>query len=119
MNAADARARLISERNRLTEVLESASRVHLAVAGGDAVAADDLPSEKASETLGREIDESVAQHAAEDLEEIDAALTRIEGGTYGLCLECGRPISDERLEFLPATRYCIEDQAKLEKARAR
>jgi RNA polymerase-binding transcription factor DksA len=43
-----------------------------------------------------------------DVSEIDAALERIESGDYGRCETCGKTISDERLEILPATRYCLE-----------
>ncbi len=41
------------------------------------------------------------------LREVEAALGRMDGGTYGLCQKCGRPIPEERLEALPATRLCI------------
>jgi RNA polymerase-binding protein DksA len=39
---------------------------------------------------------------------IDAALKRIEDGTYGICVNCGRPISEERLEALPWAEFCID-----------
>lgn len=42
------------------------------------------------------------------LEDIDAALTRIEQGTYGACEECQAEIPLERLEALPYTRYCVK-----------
>lgn len=45
----------------------------------------------------------VRHHVAE----VDAALGRVEAGTYGVCEQCGRPIGDARLEALPATRTCI------------
>jgi len=41
------------------------------------------------------------------LREVDAALDRMETGTYGRCQKCGKPIAEERLEALPATRLCI------------
>jgi len=44
-----------------------------------------------------------------------AAAHRLDRGTYGTCQACGRPIGDERLEALPATRFCVEDQAKAER----
>lgn len=37
---------------------------------------------------------------------IDAALTRIAAGCYGICVTCGRDISQQRLDLLPATPYC-------------
>ena len=42
------------------------------------------------------------------LKEIDAALERIEQGTFGRCEECGKDLSKERLEALPYARHCIE-----------
>ena len=41
-------------------------------------------------------------------EQIEGALVRIDGGEYGICAECGKPIEDERLEALPFTPFCIE-----------
>jgi RNA polymerase-binding protein DksA len=42
------------------------------------------------------------------LARIDAALERIEAGTYGLCAGCGGPIARERLEALPYATACID-----------
>ena len=41
------------------------------------------------------------------LGEIDAALKRLDDGTYGECLECGESINPARLEFDPAAALCI------------
>jgi DnaK suppressor protein len=41
------------------------------------------------------------------LDEVDAAVARVESGTYGDCESCGRPIGDARLDALPAARRCI------------
>jgi DnaK suppressor protein len=41
------------------------------------------------------------------LREVQDALQRMEAGTYGVCQRCGKPIAEERLEALPATRLCI------------
>ncbi len=46
----------------------------------------------------------------------DAALARLDAGAYGICEECGKPITDARLEALPAARFCVDDQAKLARA---
>ena len=37
---------------------------------------------------------------------IEAALDRIEEGSYGFCVRCGEPIGDERLDVVPATPFC-------------
>lgn len=44
------------------------------------------------------------------LEEVEAALAKIDGGTYGVCEKCGRPIDEERLEVLPWTTRCFDCQ---------
>jgi RNA polymerase-binding protein DksA len=40
-------------------------------------------------------------------EEVKAALTRLEQGTFGKCENCGRDIPPERLEALPTARLCV------------
>jgi len=44
------------------------------------------------------------------LAQVRDALQRIENGTYGKCIDCGRPIEPERLEAVPWTPYCRKDQ---------
>jgi RNA polymerase-binding transcription factor DksA len=41
------------------------------------------------------------------LVDVDAALARIEDGNYGTCAKCGKPIDEARLEFRPASIYCV------------
>jgi DnaK suppressor protein len=58
--------------------------------------------------VDREIDAALDENAELALRAIDAALRRIEDGTYGICANCGRPISLGRLEARPYTALCIE-----------
>jgi DnaK suppressor protein len=51
------------------------------------------------------------------LQEADEALDRIENGTYGICEECGGPISLKRLEVRPVAKYCVPCLTKLEKGK--
>lgn len=60
----------------------------------------------ASERQGDEVLEALGQHDQGELRQIDAALGRIEAGTYGQCVKCGEDISDARLAVLPATPFC-------------
>ena len=46
---------------------------------------------------------------------IDAALQRIEAGTYGKCVNCGAPIPEERLEAMPWATLCIDCKRKEER----
>ncbi|RUL88919.1 TraR/DksA family transcriptional regulator [Tautonia sociabilis] len=48
------------------------------------------------------------ENEQETLGEISEALARLDGGTYGICGGCGKPIAKARLQALPYTRYCIE-----------
>jgi RNA polymerase-binding transcription factor DksA len=118
MDTNAARARLLAERARIETVHEAAGR--LSAGATEAVerelsSADQHPAELATETIERELDQSVVVHTQAELVELDAALIRLEGGTYGLCEGCGEPINEARLDALPAARYCVEDQAKLSK----
>jgi RNA polymerase-binding transcription factor DksA len=47
----------------------------------------------------------------EAMDEIDAALTRLRAGSYGLCLACDGAIPYERLEIVPAADHCVACQA--------
>jgi len=51
----------------------------------------------------------------ERLEEIQAALNRIEDGTFGICTSCGNPIPPGRLEALPHAELCVSCQARHER----
>ena len=62
---------------------------------------------------------AVLTFAAESaLEEIDAALRRLDDGSYGICQTCTEPISWERLEILPNSRLCTPCQSLCERGRS-
>jgi DnaK suppressor protein len=46
------------------------------------------------------------------LTQVREALQRIENGTYGRCIDCGRQIEPQRLTAIPWTPYCIDDQRR-------
>ncbi len=48
----------------------------------------------------------------ETLADVDAALAKMEAGTYGRCEECGGEIGEARLEAMPAARLCIACASK-------
>jgi RNA polymerase-binding transcription factor DksA len=118
MDNTAARTRLDEERRRLEETRVAAQDL---VSGNSEEATQELASydqhlaDEGTETFERERDISVLQRVEAQLGEIDAALARIEAGTYGKCELCGKPIGDERLEAMPAARYCLEDQARAER----
>ena len=74
---------------------------------------DNHLADTASETYEREFDEGLEEDAQDQLREVEAALQRIEDGTYGTCSVCGKKIPVERLEAVPWTTLCIDDARKL------
>jgi len=73
---------------------------------------DNHLAETASVTIDREIDYSLEENEARVLAAIDAALGRIEDGTYGRCERCGNEIEADRLEAIPWVTLCIEDKRR-------
>jgi RNA polymerase-binding transcription factor len=65
-------------------------------------------ADTATETYDRELDYSLEENSEHVLEEIEAALKRIEEGTYGICMNCGMQIAEARLEALPWATLCID-----------
>jgi DnaK suppressor protein len=63
----------------------------------------------------RELDEGLEENAEHLLAEIEMALRRIDDGTYGTCVVCGRPIGAERLEAVPYATLCIDDKRAQER----
>jgi DnaK suppressor protein len=74
---------------------------------------DNHLGDTASETYERELDQGLEEGVQQTLGEIEAALRRIDDGTYGNCLMCGKPIAEQRLRAIPWARLCIDDQRRL------
>ena len=110
------RALLELERSRLEH---ARAAVHhndslLEETGDLAIGSGDHIADSASETYLRELDGGLEENAEHLLTEIQAALERIEEGTYGLCVTCGKPIAPERLEAVPYAARCLDDTRALE-----
>lgn len=56
---------------------------------------------------------SLIERSEDQLLEIDDALTRLDEGKYGICLNCGEDIPVERLKAVPFAVYCVDCQSKL------
>jgi DnaK suppressor protein len=116
MTKAKTRKRLEEERTRLEGVRDGLLREGAeADAGGELSSVDQHPGDLGSETFEHEKNLSLLEQVSDELLQIEAAFHRLEQGTYGTCQACGRPIAAERLEALPATRFCVDDQAKAER----
>lgn len=113
MDPEDARGRLEEERVRLAELRETEhpdddqSNEHASF--------DQHTADLGTETFERERDLSVLEQIEAELADVEHALARLDEGTYGTCEACGQPIPDDRLEALPATRFCVKDQAQAER----
>ncbi|MDR1956054.1 MAG: TraR/DksA family transcriptional regulator [Treponema sp.] len=62
----------------------------------------------ASDDIDRKMIEAIGAQELKRLKLIDAALTRIQQGKYGLCMKCGKRIPQDRLEAIPYALMCIE-----------
>ena len=61
-----------------------------------------------------EMNFSLVDNERDIVNQIDAALARVDAGTYGTCEVCGKPIEPERLRVLPYATLCLDDQRKRE-----
>jgi RNA polymerase-binding protein DksA len=75
-------------------------------------------AEDGSNVMEAERITTIADDVRDVLAQIDAALARMEDGTYGTCQRCGKPINEERLEAFPYVAYCIECQSLIERQNA-
>jgi RNA polymerase-binding protein DksA len=113
------RQTLLDERNRVQEAIDYLHKENPGsledeteeIIGGS----DNHPADAASGTLDREIDYTLEENSEQVLSQIDAALERIENGTFGTCERCGKPIPQERLEARPWARYDIDCQREVER----
>jgi RNA polymerase-binding transcription factor len=69
------------------------------------------PGNLASELYQAEFDEGLADELNEQLAAVERAEARLAAGTYGLSIESGKPIPDERLEAVPTAERTVEEEA--------
>jgi len=73
----------------------------------------DVPRDPADQASNSFIKELLFSQSTNDrfvLKLIDEALERMEEGEFGLCVSCGNPIQEKRLEVVPWARHCIQCQ---------
>jgi len=76
---------------------------------------DNHLAETATATLDREIDYTLEENSEHVLAAIDAALERMEEGTFGKCATCGREIAEDRLAAIPWATQCIDCKRREER----
>jgi DnaK suppressor protein len=69
------------------------------------------PGNLASDLYQDELDEGLSDDLREELAAVERAESRLAAGTYGLSIESGKPIPDERLEARPAAERTVEEEA--------
>lgn len=72
---------------------------------------------RAQASTEKELEFALDAHESAELDAIEAALQRIEDGTYGICIDCGSTIPAARLHAAPATLRCIGCQSQVEQPR--
>jgi DnaK suppressor protein len=76
------------------------------------LADQDEPADRGSELYADELDEGIGGDLREKLAAVERAEARLEQGTYGLSIESGEPIADERLEVFPTAERTVEEQER-------
>jgi RNA polymerase-binding transcription factor DksA len=108
VDEAAARARLESERARVGGLIEDLRGEgldeNLAEQSGDVAGFDANQEDQGAEMVDREKDLAILEGLEADLAEIEAALQRLDEGTYGVDEVTGEPIDAERLDALPTAR---------------
>ncbi|MFI5361554.1 MAG: TraR/DksA family transcriptional regulator [Elusimicrobiota bacterium] len=74
--------------------------------------------DQASQSIEKELLFELSDNERNTLDMIEAAIRKVDNGTYGLCEATQRPISRQRLEAIPYARYSIEYQNQLENKEA-
>lgn len=67
-----------------------------------------------SELVEADREEALAEAADVRRDEALAALARLDAGTFGVCVDCGQAIAEERLLFRPEASRCLADQEAFE-----
>ena len=105
--------RMKTFRDRLLERRESlvsqVTEAELSSRERDLEATQD-PADMAANAYTKELLISMSSNDRKLLGLIDEALTRIEAGGFGECVNCAEPISEKRLEAVPWARYCLKCQ---------
>jgi|ERR1700682_1927012 len=112
MNTKHFKQRLLEkERELLAEIARVEEEAR---AAGELEVRDPTDDATTSQGISEALQEGTI--ASRTLLEVKDALRRIEAGTYGKCLDCGREIEPARLEAIPWAEYCLSDREKRDQA---
>jgi DnaK suppressor protein len=113
VDAEKARELLRRERERIERALAEQGG-----AGNDELTTvDQHLGDQGSELYEDEFEAGLRERLLKELAAVERAEARVDNGTYGLSVESGEPISDERLEAIPTAERTAEEQARYERRR--
>ena len=98
------RSDLIAERDRLDAQISSLEPGH----GAASPDFDDNFADSGQVAAEQGENKVLASQLRSELDEVERALAKLDEGTYGACETCGEAISPDRLEAMPAARFCID-----------
>jgi RNA polymerase-binding transcription factor len=107
-----ARKLLLQEQQRIQRELEELRSER--PGEGELANVDQHTADVGTELFEEERIQSMIERLEHDLEAVQRAMKRLEDGTYGLSVESGNPIPDERLEAVPHAERTVEEQARFE-----
>lgn len=81
--------------------------LHIAEAASEPGTDDEHDPEGATLAFERQHTAALLDRAHGHVAEIDAALIRLDDGTYGMCVRCGEPVGEDRLAARPAAATCL------------
>jgi RNA polymerase-binding transcription factor len=105
-----ARQLLTRERQRITESLKSLRPTE----SEELTTADQHLADEASDVYEAELDEGLSDDLRVQLAALERAEARLAAGTFGLSVESGERIPDERLEAVPTAERTAEEQARFD-----
>jgi DnaK suppressor protein len=111
MDSERARELLRRERDRIEKAL--AGEAHAPET--DLATRDQHLGDQGSELFDDELAAGLREQLAEELADVERAEERLARGTYGVSIESGEPIPDERLEAHPTAERTAEEQARIER----
>jgi DnaK suppressor protein len=114
MNRERARELLAAERERIERLLSRRGRVD----DGEQQADPEHLGDYATDLQEDEIEQSLEGTLREELAALERAEQRLADGTYGVSIESGEPIPDERLEANPLAERTAQEQQRFERAEA-
>lgn len=103
-----ARELLAAERSRIVRALADLGEP----VGTDELSTLDNPADQGTVLSERELEEGLLEQLRRELEALERAEGRLAEGTYGLSVESGEPIPDERLEAFPLAERTVEEERR-------